>query len=71
MGVVSDGNTYGIPEGIVYSFPVSTKPGGTWEIVEGLTISDFAREKMDATAKELVEERDVASEFLSAAEGKL
>ena len=71
MGVVSDGNTYGIPEGIVYSFPVSIKAGGTWEFVQGLSISDFAREKMDATAKELVEERDVASQFLSGAEGKL
>jgi len=73
MGVTSDGNTYGVPEGIVYSFPVYTKPGGTWEIVKDLTISDFAREKMDATAKELESEKDVALQFLSAseAEGKL
>ena len=66
MGVVSDGNTYGIPEGIVYSFPVSIKAGGTWEIVQGLSISDFARGKMDATAKELIEEREVAATFLQA-----
>ena len=66
MGVVSDGSrtAYGIPEGIVYSFPVSIKPGGTWEIVQGLSISQFAQEKMDATAKELVEEREVALSFL-------
>ena len=71
MGVTSDGNTYGIPEGIIYSFPVATKPGGTWEIVKDLTVSDFAREKMDATAKELVGEKEIAVQFLSGAEGKL
>ena len=68
MGVVTTDTTYGIPEGVVYSFPVTIKPGGDWEIVKDLEISDFAREKMDATAKELIEERDVACKFL---EGKL
>lgn len=70
MGVVSDGSAYGIAEGIVYSFPVTIKDK-KWEIVPGLTISDFAREKMDITAKELLEERDVAVAFLSSQEGKL
>lgn len=60
MGVISDGNTYGIPAGLIYSFPVKTKKGGEWEFVQGLEISDFAREKMDATAKELEHEREVA-----------
>lgn len=64
MGVISDGNTYGIPNDIMYSFPVRIS-NRKWEIVEGLSISDFARSKMDATANELVEERDAASEFLS------
>lgn len=64
MGVISDGNSYGIPNDLMYSFPVRIK-NRKWEIVEGLSISDFARSKMDATANELVEERDVASEFLS------
>ena len=68
MGVNSDGNPYGVPEGIIYSFPVSIKPGGAWEIVKGLPISDFAREKMEATAKELESEKDIAVQFLS---GKL
>ena len=70
MGVVSNGS-YGIPTDILYSYPVRIKPGGTWEVVQGLSISDFAREKMDATAKELVEERDMAVKFLSSEGGKL
>ena len=56
MAVVSDGS-YGIPEGLIYSYPVTTKDG-KWEIVQGLEIDDFSRGKMDATAAELVEERD-------------
>ena len=62
MGVYSDGK-YDIPTGIIYSFPVKVKPDHTWSIVEGLPISNFAREKMDATAKELVSERDLALTF--------
>jgi len=61
MGVVSDGS-YGIDEGLVYSFPVSIKPDGTWSIISGLELSDFAREKMDITKNELLEEREMASE---------
>ena len=64
MGVMSDGS-YGIPKGIIYSFPVRIKKDHSWEIVQGLSISDFAREKMDATAAELVEERDQAFQFVS------
>jgi len=57
MGVVSDGS-YGVPQGIVYSFPVIISSSGEWSIVQGLSISDFSREKMDATAKELLEEKE-------------
>lgn len=64
MGVVSDGSSYGIPPGIVYSFPVRIKPDRTWEIVQGLSVSDFAREKMDKTAEELVSERETCEEVL-------
>jgi malate dehydrogenase len=53
--IVSDGS-YDVPEGIVYSYPVTTRDG-EWEIVGGLDIDDFSRGKMDATAKELTEER--------------
>ncbi len=75
MGVVSDGTLYEIQEGIVYSFPVTIQAGGKVNVVKGLPISDFARQKMDITAKELLEEREVAAQFLQggggAGEGKL
>ncbi len=56
MGVPSDGS-YGVPEGIISSFPVTTS-GGDWQIVRGLEIDDFSRSRIDASAAELVEERD-------------
>jgi malate dehydrogenase len=56
MGVVSDGS-YGIPEGMIYGMPC-TCTNGKWEIVKGLEIDAFSREKMDFTLKELQEERD-------------
>ena len=56
MAVRSDGS-YGIPEGLIYSYPVTTS-NGNWEIVQGLDIDDFSRARMDATAAELTEERD-------------
>ena len=71
MGLVSDGTLYEITEGIVYSFPVNIQPGGKVDVVKGLTISDFARQKMDETAKELLEEREVAAQFLQGGDGKL
>ncbi|XP_056423963.1 malate dehydrogenase, cytoplasmic [Hyla sarda] len=66
MGVISDGNAYGVPNDLLYSFPVTIK-GKTWKIVEGLKVDDFSRGKMDVTAKELQEEKDTAFEFLSIA----
>ncbi|WP_420597238.1 malate dehydrogenase [Deinococcus sp.] len=56
MGIPSDGS-YGIPEGLIYGFPVTVKDG-QYSIVQDLPISDFSRGKMDATAQELTEERD-------------
>jgi malate dehydrogenase len=56
MGVPSDGS-YGIPEGVVYGFPV-TCANGTYSIVQGIEINDFSRARMDATYAELLEERD-------------
>uniref|UniRef100_UPI00358E5014 malate dehydrogenase, cytoplasmic-like n=1 Tax=Myxine glutinosa TaxID=7769 RepID=UPI00358E5014 len=64
MGVISDGNNYGVPEGLIYSFPVTIKDQ-KWTVVKGLSIDTFSRERMDESAKELVEERDMALEFLS------
>ncbi|XP_057966089.1 malate dehydrogenase, cytoplasmic-like isoform X3 [Malania oleifera] len=58
MGVYSDGS-YGIDPGLVYSFPV-TCDKGEWKIVQGLKIDEFSRAKMDATAKELYEEKELA-----------
>ena len=63
MGVISDGNSYGIPDGIMYSFPLKIAPGGQWQVVDGLAINDFSRGKMDKTAKELQEERKMALGF--------
>ncbi|CNG04830.1 malate dehydrogenase [Mycobacterium tuberculosis] len=56
MAVVSDGS-YGVPEGLISSFPVTTKDG-KWEIVQGLDINDFSRARIDASVNELSEERD-------------
>jgi malate dehydrogenase len=61
MAVASDGS-YGVPEGLIYSFPVTTS-GGDWSVVQGLEIDEFSRGKMDATAAELVEERDAVKEL--------
>jgi malate dehydrogenase len=55
-GVVSDGS-YGVPEGLISSFPV-TSTGGDYEIVQGLELDAFSRAKIDATVAELAEERD-------------
>lgn len=61
MAVVSDGS-YGVPEGLISSFPVTTKDG-KWEIVQGLEIDDFSRGRIDASVKELSEERDTVREL--------
>ena len=54
--IVSDGS-YGVPEGLISSFPVISK-GGTWEVVPDLEINDFSRARIDASVRELQEERD-------------
>ena len=59
MAVASDGS-YGVPEGLICSFPVTTK-GGEWQIVEGLEVDDFSRARIDASVAELVEERDAVT----------
>jgi len=58
MGVFSDGS-YGTPEGVMFSFPITIKDG-KWSIVQGLQMSDFAKEKLALTGKELCEEREEA-----------
>jgi malate dehydrogenase len=59
--VPSDGS-YGVAEGIISSFPVTAK-NGKWEIVQGLEINDFSRERIDASVAELVEERDAVKKL--------
>ena len=57
--VMSDGS-YGVPEGIISSFPC-TSENGEWKIVQGLEIDDFSRGKIDASAAELVEEKNTVA----------
>jgi len=65
MGVYSDGS-YGITEGLIYSFPCTCKDG-EWTIVQGAEVPDFSRERLSATEKELCEERDAVKHLLPGA----
>lgn len=62
MGIPSDGS-YGIAPGVIYGYPVTCK-GGKYQIVQGLEINEFSRARMDATHKELLEEKDGVKELL-------
>jgi malate dehydrogenase len=62
MGLASDGS-YGIPEGVMYGYPTVCK-NGQFEIVKGIDVSDFSRGRMQATLKELTEERDAIKHLL-------
>jgi malate dehydrogenase len=59
MAVPSDGS-YGVQEGIISSFPVTTE-GGEYSIVQGLELSEFSRARIDASVAELIEEREAVS----------
>ncbi|WP_435199880.1 malate dehydrogenase [Janibacter sp. GS2] len=61
MSVVSDGS-YGVPEGLISSFPVTVKDGA-WTIVQGLEIDEFSRGRIDATVAELAEEREAVTKL--------
>jgi malate dehydrogenase len=62
MAVAADGS-YGIPAGVIYSYPVTCKDG-EYSIVQGLSVGEFSREKMQATMRELVEERDGVKDLI-------
>jgi malate dehydrogenase len=62
VAVCSDGS-YGVEKGLVSSFPIRTSVSG-WEIVQGVPINDFSREKIDLSVKELAEERSLVSDLL-------
>jgi malate dehydrogenase len=64
MGVPADGN-YDIAEGVLYGYPVTCKDG-KYQIVKGIEVSEFSRKRMDATLKELHEERDGVKHLLGA-----
>ena len=61
MSVPSDGS-YGVPEGLISSFPV-TVSDGSWKIVQGLEIDDFSRGRIDASVAELTEEREAVTKL--------
>jgi len=62
MGVPSDGS-YGIPEGVIFGYPVTCR-NGEYQVVKGIDISEFSRKRIDATLKELHEERDGVKHLL-------
>ncbi len=63
MGVPSDGS-YGIPEGVIFGYPVTCR-GGQYQLVKGVEVSEFSRKRIDVTLKELHEERDSVKQLLS------
>ncbi|MAW06338.1 MAG: malate dehydrogenase [Deltaproteobacteria bacterium] len=62
--IPSEGS-YGIPEGLIFSFPLRSKGKGDYEIVQGLELNEFSKEKIQATSSELEMERDAVKEMLS------
>ncbi len=63
-GVISDGNPYGIPDGLIFSFPCRSSGNGDFTVVAGLQWDDYLKEKIKKTTAELVEERDVVKSLL-------
>ena len=63
MGVPSDGS-YGIPEGVIFGYPVTCR-GGQYQVVKGIEVTEFSRKRIDATLKELHEERDSVKQLLA------
>jgi malate dehydrogenase len=61
MAVISDGS-YGVPEGLISSFPVTTE-GGDWSIVQGLDVNDFSRSRIDKSTAELADERSAVTDL--------
>jgi malate dehydrogenase len=55
---------YGVPEGIVFGYPVTSRGDGNWHIVEGLTLDTFGQQKFQITLQELIKERDVVQDLL-------
>ncbi|WP_035604072.1 malate dehydrogenase [Haloferula sp. BvORR071] len=66
VAVYSDGSYYGMPAGIMTSMPIRTVTNGTWEVVEGVPVSEFSQGKIDITVKELLEEREFVKDLIPA-----
>ncbi len=64
MAVLSDGNPYGIGEGLVYSFPCRSKGDGSYEIVSGLEVTPWLRERMAKSEKELSDEKECVKHLM-------
>jgi malate dehydrogenase len=62
VAVCSDGS-YGIEKGLMFSYPIRSD-GTKWQIVQGLKLTDFSKERISATEKELKEEKALVSELL-------
>ena len=56
--------SYDTPAGLISSFPIRVKPGGDWEIVQGLELDDFSRGKLDASIAELESEKAIVADLL-------
>lgn len=65
--VLSDGNPYGVPEGLMFSFPLRTLPDGSVALVQGIELSEFARNRLRISAQELLEEREAVADLLAQA----
>ena len=63
MGVYSAGNSYGIHEDIIYSFPIVCE-NGEWKEISGLEVSDFSRERLKETEKELLDEKSAIADLI-------
>ena len=66
-GAVSSDGSYGVPKGLMCSFPIQALGGGNWEIVQGLKLDDFGQKKLAATVAELEEERAAAAKAVGLA----
>lgn len=64
--VCSDGGSYGVPAGLIFSYPLRVADG-RWEVVEGLEMDDYSKGKIQATTEELLGEKDVVSDLLKPA----
>lgn len=64
MAIPSEGNKYGVPENLIFSFPVTIK-GGEYKAVDGIKIDDqYSKDKIKKTTEELLQERDMVKELL-------